>query len=448
MNYTCIGECETKAMLSEIGARSVEDLFSDIPASIRLKRLLNIPQGLDDLTLQEHMKTLAAKNHGTNELVSFLGAGSYDHYIPPVVDALASQSTFVTAYTPYQAEASQGALQVFYEYQSLICALTGMDVSNASMYEAGSAVAEAVLMARDLTARSKVLVGEDVHPEYVQVLRTILSAQPVTVATIPAPNGKIEPATLEKLLDDQTAAVVVQQPNFFGAINRLDQISERTRAHGALLVAAVDPISLGLLAGPGKFGADIVVGEGQPLGIPQQLGGPYLGFMATKEKYLRRLPGRIIGATTDSEGRRAFCLTLQTREQHIRRERATSNICSNEGLLAIRAAIYLTAFGKTGFTRRSKLCFQKAHYAAAEVAKLKGYELAFSAPFFKEFVVRCKRAPVGEVVRAAREAGILAGVELGRWFPRLADCLLVAVTEKRTKEQIDRWVKVFDGVKG
>lgn len=447
MAYTGISQEQLKGVLAEIGATSVEDLFSGVPADLRLRRPLAVPKALDDISLQEHLRELAGKNHGTDTLVSFLGGGAYDHFIPPVVDALAGHSAFVTAYTPYQAETSQGALQIFYEYQTLIAELAGLDVSNASMYEAGSAVAEAVLMARDLTMRTRVLVGGNVHPEYIQVLRTYLAALPMKIEILATPNGVIDVADLAARVDAQTAAVVVQQPDFFGLVNPLDKIADAARKHDALLIVAADPISLGLLAPPGKFGADIVVGEGQPLGIHQNLGGPYLGFMAAREKYLRRLPGRVIGATVDTEGRRAFCLTLQTREQHIRRERATSNICSNEGLLAIRAAIYLAAVGKTGLVKLANLCFQKAHYAARQIAQLKGYELAFPGPFFKEFVIRCKRAPVATVLQTARREGILAGLDLGRWFPNLADCLLVAVTERRTKKQIDTLVHVLDQVR-
>jgi len=294
--------------------------------------------------------------------------------------------------------------------------------------------------------RPKVLIGQNVHPEYIQILRTYLAALPMTLELIPTPRGIIEPDDLARRVDSQTAAVVIQQPDFFGLINPLDKIAEITKKHEALLIAAVDPISLGLLAAPGKFGVDIVVGEGQGLGNRQNLGGPYLGFMATRDKYLRRLPGRIIGASVDAEGKRAFCLTLQTREQHIRRERATSNICSNEGLLAIRAAIYLAAMGRTGFSKLANLCFQKAHYAAERISHLSGYELAFPGPFFKEFVIRSKRTPVEKVLGAAHREEILAGIDLGRWFPEHKDCLLVTVTEKRTKEQIDRLVDVLKNI--
>jgi glycine dehydrogenase subunit 1 len=443
MSYTGINDEQTKTILAELNVKSVDDLFADIPAEVRLKKLLNLPAALDDISLQKHLSHLAETNHGTNKLVSFMGAGSYDHYIPPVVDALANRSEFVTAYTPYQAEASQGALQTFYEYQTMICELTGMDVANASMYEAGSAMAEAVLMAKDITRRNKIILSRNIHPEYTQIIKTYTASLNVQIEMIPAPEGAVDPEALAKMVDDQTAAVVVAHPNFLGCLNPLDKIANVMHNHGGLLIAAVSPITLGLLTPPGKFGVDIVVGEGQPLGIPQNFGGPYLGFMAAKEKYMRRLPGRLIGRTTDSEGRQAFCLTLQTREQHIKREKATSNICSNEGLMAIRATIYLAAMGKTGFAKAANLCFQKAHYAANEIAKLDGYEIAFKAPFFNEFVVRCKKTTVKKVISKARRAGILAGVALDRWYPEFKDCLLVAVTEKRTKAQIDQLVEVL-----
>ena len=434
-------------MLDKIGVKSADELFAPIPKEIQLSELLNLPPALDDISLQKHLRQLALKNKNTEDNISFLGAGSYDHYIPPVLDALANQSTFVTAYTPYQAEASQGVLQAFYEYQTLICQITGMDVCNSSMYEAGSALAEAVLLARDVTSASKVILPQSVHPEYRSVLATYLSSLPMTIETLPTPDGLIDINLLEEKLDDNVSALVIQQPDFFGLINPLDKIADIVRSKKALLIVIADPISLGLLKPPGNFDADIVVGEGQSLGIPQSFGGPYLGFFSAKEKYLRRLPGRLVGATIDDEGNRAYCLTLQTREQHIRRERATSNICSNEGLLAIRAAVYLSALGKSGLKRIANLCFQKAHYSASRISQLDDYELKFGSPFFKEFVIRCKKSSPPKIIDFARSKGIFAGVELGRWYPELADCLLIAVTEKRTKEQIDKLIEVFEQVK-
>ncbi len=280
MSYTGINDEQTKAILSELNVRSINDLFANIPAEVHLKKLLNLPSAMDDITLQTHLRQLASSNHGTDTLISFMGAGSYDHYIPPVVDALANRSEFVTAYTPYQAEASQGALQVFYEYQTMICELTGMDVANASMYEAGSAIAEAVLMAKDITHRNKIIISRNIHPEYVQIIKTYTDALGVEIEMIPAPEGAVDPAALANMVDDQTASVVVAHPNFFGCLNPLDKIAEVMHNRGGLLITAVNPIALGLLTPPGKFGVDIVVGEGQPLGIPQNFGGPYLGCMA------------------------------------------------------------------------------------------------------------------------------------------------------------------------
>ncbi len=434
-------------MLDKIGVKSIDELFAPVPKEIQLTELLNLPAALDDISLQRHLRELASKNNNTEDNISFLGAGSYDHYIPPVVDDLANQSAFVTAYTPYQAEASQGALQAFYEYQTLICQITAMDVCNSSMYEAGSALAEAVLLARDVTSASKVIVTENVHPEYRSVLATYLSSLPMTIETIPRANGVTDMKMLGEKLDDDVAAVIIQQPDFLGLINQLDKIADIVRDKKALLIVIADPISLGLLKPPGSFDVDIVIGEGQPLGIPQSFGGPYLGLFAAKEKYLRRLPGRLVGATVDEQGNRAYCLTLQTREQHIRRERATSNICSNEGLLAIRAAIYLSAIGKSGLKQIANLCFQKAHYLANKISQLDGYELKFDKPFFKEFVIVCKKHSPAEIIEFARKAGIFAGVDLGRWYPELSDCLLIAVTEKRTKEQIDNFVEVLGQIK-
>ncbi len=448
MSYISINKQQAQAMLKRIGVESIEELFSPIPREIQLNELLNLPAASDDISLQRHLRELACKNRNTQECISFLGAGSYEHYIPPVVEALSNQSAFVTAYTPYQAEASQGALQAFYEFQTMICQITGMDVCNSSMYEAGSALAEAVLVARDVTSSSKVIVPENVHPEYRRVLQSYLSSLPMQIDEIASPEGIIDIAEISNRLDDNVAALVVQQPDFFGLVNPLDKISELVKGKKTLLIVIADPISLGLLKSPGNFDVDIVVGEGQSLGIPQSFGGPYLGFFAAKEKFLRRLPGRLVGATVDDEGKRAFCLTLQTREQHIRRERATSNICSNEGLLAIRAAIYLAAVGKSGLRAAANLCFQKAHYAAKKISSIDGYELKFGTSFFKEFVIRCTKAKPAEIIEHGRKKGIFAGVQLGNWYPKLSDCLLIAVTEKRTKAEIDQLAEIFEQVEG
>jgi len=442
MRFTQLTEDQVRQMLGAIGADSIDALFSTVPDRLRLNRALGIPKGMSELEILRNTEALAAKNHGANELVCFLGGGAYDHFIPTVVDATAAQTEFLTAYTPYQAEASQGILQLFYEFQTMVCQLTGMEVANASMYELASAAAEAVIMATNITRRSRAVIAESAHPDLPRVLRTYAEQRGIEVVTIPAANGTVDREALSAALNDSTAAIVVQSPNFFGCIERIDQLIPLAHQHGALAVIAVDPISCGLLKRPGDFDADIVVAEGQSLGIPLQYGGPYLGMLAGRQAYLRKMPGRVVGLTRDLEGRRGFCLTLQTREQHIKRERATSNICTNQGLLAVRAAIHMAAMGRCGIAQVARQCFDKAHYAAAEIGKTEGYTLRFDAPFFKEFVVRSRR-PVKEVLAACRERGILAGVPLVRFDDGYSDCLLVAVTEKRTREEIDALVSAL-----
>ena len=358
------------------------------------------------------------------------------------MDALAHQSEFVTGYTPYQAEASQGILQLFYEFQTMICRLTGMEAANASLYEGASAAAEAALMARNITGRRRVLLSETLHPDTLAVLRTYAGEGALEIETVPAEGGVVDEAALRARLDETTAAVILASPNFFGCLERLDRLIPAVRERGALAVVSTDPIACALLKPPGAFGADIVVGEGQPLGIPLQYGGPYLGLMACRAKFLRKMPGRIVGRTKDRDGRRGFCLVLQTREQHIKRERATSNICTNQGLLAVRAAVYLAAMGRRGLRTVAEQCFHKAHYAAERIAALDGYELPFAAPFFKEFTVRTRR-PVERVMRRCRARGVLAGVPLERFDPSRRDCFLVAVTERRTRAEIDALVEAL-----
>ncbi len=436
MDFVQLTDDNVRTMLGTIGVESLDDLFRDIPPELRLDRPLDIPPALSELELLDHLNELADANRHCDQQVCFLGGGAYDHFIPTVVDALAGQSEFVTAYTPYQAEASQGSLQALYEYQTLICQLAGMDVSNASLYEVASSVAEAVLMARAVNGRKRVLVSAAVQPDCRAVLNTYATDLPLEPVTVGLAGGLTDLDELARAADGDTTAVVVQTPNFFGCVEHLDRAAEIAHEAGALLIAVVDPISCGVLKRPGDLGADIVVGEGQALGIPMSLGGPYLGIMACREKYVRKLPGRLVGATHDNVGRRAYCLTLQTREQHIRRERATSNICTNQGLLALRAAVYLSAMGRRGIARVASLCLDKAHYAATQIAALDGFELRFDAPFFKEFVVRTTK-DVSAVLEHCRKQDILAGVPLARWQPDLSDCFLVAVTEKRTKQQID-----------
>ncbi len=442
MRYTQFTDHQVGLALKAIGVDSIDALFAPIPPRLRLRDDLRIPSGISELDLLKDMGGLAAKNHDCGELVCFLGGGAYDHFIPTLVDALAAQSEFLTAYTPYQAEASQGILQLFYEFQTMICELTGMEVANASLYEGASAAAEAVYMGTTITKRNRVVVAGSVHPDTREVIATYATPQDVEVVTVPTPQGVIEEKAMQDAVNDATAAVVVQSPNFFGCIERLDRLISIIRAAGALAIVATDPLAGGFLKSPGAFHADIVVGEGQPLGVPMQYGGPYLGLLAGREAFLRKMPGRVVGTTTDRDGRRGFCLVLQTREQHIKRERATSNICTNQGLLAVRAAIYMAAMGKRGIHEVASQCFHKAHYAAKEIAKLDGFALRFAAPFFKEFVVRTTKT-VAAVLTGCRSKGILAGVPMGRFDERMSDCFLVAVTEKRTKAEIDELVRAL-----
>lgn len=445
MRYTQLTNSDVKNMLGAIGAESIDDLFANIPATLRRRDPLSIPKGLSELELLADVGALARQNRSTEELVCFLGGGAYDHFVPTLVDAVAAQTEFLTAYTPYQAEASQGILQLFYEFQTMICQLTGMEAANASMYEGSTAAAEAVLMALAISKRNRILVAETVHPDTRATLASYLRQQDCELVPIPAKDGLIDESLLRKKLNAEIAAVLIQSPNFYGCVERLDRMIPQIQEHGAVAIVSTDPIACGMLKPPGALGADIVVGEGQPLGIPLQYGGPYLGFLATREKHLRKMPGRVVGMTTDAEGRRGFCLALQTREQHIKRERATSNICTNQGLLAIRASVYMAAMGKSGIAEVAEQCFDKAHYAARRIARINGFGLRFpAAPFFKEFVVECSRRPE-RVLAACRERGIMGGVPLARFDETLRDCILVAVTEKRTRREIDALVDAFAG---
>jgi glycine dehydrogenase subunit 1 len=452
MPYFPNTESDRRAMLEAIGVSKIDDLFDMVPEELRLGRPLCVLPGLGELELTAHVGRLAGQNAPAGQAVCFLGGGSYDHFIPAVVDMVSGRSEFYTAYTPYQAEASQGSLQAFFEYQTLIAQLTGMDVSNASMYDGGSAAAEAVLMALHTTGRRRIVTVRSVHPEYRQVMATYLANMDVETIVVDTPSGAAAPADLEAAVDDQTACVLLQHPNFFGCLEEMDAAAEIAHKHGAIFIAAVDPISLGLLKRPGEYGADIVVAEGQSLGNPMAFGGPYLGVMACREQFVRRMPGRLIGQTVDRRGNRCWVLTLQTREQHIRREKATSNICSNEGLCALRATVYLSLMGPVGMRDIAELCLQKAGYAKERLftdsprplaGEGQGMRAAFDQPTFKEFTVRVKGRSVETLVEKARQEGIFAGVPLGRWYPELSDCLLIAVTEKRTKDEIDRLTAVL-----
>ncbi len=430
-------------MLRTVGVKSVDELFDQIPRELRLDRPLQLPPPLSEIELESHLRDLASQNVGASGRVSFLGGGIYDHFVPAAVDAIAGRSEFYTAYTPYQAEASQGSLQAFFEYQTLICELTGMDVSNASLYEGASAMVEAVLMAMRVTQRrGRVVVLGSVHPEYRDTLTTYVRHLGSEIVVVPTPQGTADPNDVARLIDDRTAAVVVQHPNFFGCLESPREIFAAAKQRGALSISVFDPISLGVLRRPAEDGADIAVAEGQSLGIPLQYGGPYLGILACRQEFVRQMPGRLVGETVDRNGKRCFVLTLGTREQHIRREKATSNVCTNQGLLALRATVYLSLLGPNGLREVSELSCQKAHYAAEQLAAA-GLELAFPRAFFKEFVVRC-RGSAADIARRAREAGFDIGPALGRFSTLTAevgasanDLLLIAVTESRTKTQID-----------
>jgi glycine dehydrogenase subunit 1 len=432
---------DCKAMLARIGVSSVADLFAPVPPELRLNRPLDIPPALPEMELTRHVESLARRNRSASDAVCFLGGGAYDHFIPSAVDAVAGRGEFYTAYTPYQAEASQGTLQAVFEYQTLMCQLTGLDVANASLYEGGSAVAEAVLMALGATGRTgEVLVAESVHPEYRQTLATYVANLNCRVRVLPTPDGFLNPDDVRAAANDQTVCVVAQSPNFFGHLEEMKAIGDAAHKVGALFVAGFDPIGVGLLKRPGDCGADIAIAEGQGLGVPLGYGGPYLGILACREEFVRKIPGRLVGQTTDRNGRRCWVLTLQTREQHIRREKATSNICTNQGLLALRAAVYLTALGPQGLRETAELCLRKAHYAAGQLCKVPGVSLKFRTPFFKEFTLSVS-GNVESLLANLRGRGYHAGLPLGRWFPRLGDGLTVAVTEKRTREEIDGLVE-------
>jgi len=437
---------DRETMLKNIGITDPAELFADVPNSVRLDRPLNIPGPFSEMELMQHMQTLAALNAHTGEYVSFLGGGVYDHYIPEVVNHLVSRSEFYTAYTPYQAEISQGTLQAIFEYQTMICQLTGMEVSNASMYDGASAAAEGVLMACDLTRRNRVLVARSVHPEYRETLATYLNPRGIEIDEIPLADGCCSMAGLATMLDQTVvAAVLVQHPNFFGHLEPVARIGELVQGAGAMYITVVDPLSLGLLQPPAEYGADIVVGDGQPLGNPMSFGGPHLGFLACTERSMRRLPGRLVGMTRDTQNRRGFVLTLQAREQHIRRDRATSNICSNQALCALAATIYLTALGPGGLRQVAEMCLQKASYAHQLLSGIHGVKPAFGQPFFKEFVLQLDHPPEEVITRLAQK-GILAGVPIGRWYPEYTDHMLVAFTEKRTKSDIQRLVTELGGL--
>jgi len=425
-----------RAMLDAIGARAVEDLLVKIPAKARLSRPLALPPALAETALVRHLRALAAENADADRYTCFLGAGAYDHYVPSPINHLVLRGEFFTAYTPYQPEASQGTLRTIYEYQTLIAELTGMDVANASIYDGASSLAEAALMAHAATGRGEVVLAAGVNPLYRRVVATYCGGPGLRLREAPAPDGVLDLEAIRRLVGARTAAVVVQSPNFYGCLEDVAAVAEIAHAAGAMLVVVADPVNLGVLEAPGRLGADIVVGEGQGLGVPLSYGGPYLGVFAARQELVRRMPGRLVGATVDLDGQRGFVLTLQAREQHIRRAKATSNICTNVALCALMATVYAAILGKRGLVEVGEQCMAKAHYAAGRLTAIPGVSLRFPAPFFKEFTLRLPKSPERVVARLARRR-ILAGVPLKAWDRRLGDCLLVAVTEQRTREEID-----------
>jgi glycine dehydrogenase subunit 1 len=431
---------ERTAMLHQIGLRSADDLFASIPEELRLSRPLDTPAALSEIELLAGFERMAANNRASRR-PSFMGAGAYSHYIPTIVDHIISRSEFFTAYTPYQPEISQGTLQVIFEFQTLVCQLTGMDVANASMYDGSTALAEAVLMAERVTKRSKVIACGAIHPEYLEVVNTYVQHAGIELQHVDFDKSSGQVAGGIAHLDDKTAAIVVQSPNFFGCLEDVSALAEQAHAVGALLIVAItEAMSLGLLRSPGDAGADIVIAEGQSFGVPLSFGGPYVGLFATRDKYARQLPGRLVGEAYDKQGRRGFVLTLATREQHIRREKATSNICTNEGLIALAATVYMETMGRRGLRDVAVQCAQKAAYTARRIAEIEGFSLPFSAPRFNEFVVRAPGNAAAFLSRLATEHGISGGLPLSRYFKDRPNDFLVCVTEINSRAEIDALV--------
>ena len=424
---------EQAEMLAALGIVSIDQLFIDIPDEYR-NPTLELPAPLSELEIQRELGGMAAKNRPLGSGPSFLGAGSYDHFIPSIIKPLITRGEFITAYTPYQAEASQGTLQVIYEFQTLICNLYGMEVANAGMYDGATSLAEAVLMACRVTKREKVALVDTVSPAYSAVIHTYCQSQDIAVETVSPSNV---------VLDDETACLVLQYPNYFGNIEDMQNLIDVAHAQGALAVVSTDPTAMGMFQTPGHYGADIVTGDGQPLGIPSSFGGPFVGLFATKQEYIRQMPSRLSGRTVDKNGKTGYVLTLQTREQHIRRERATSNICTNEALYALASTIYLAAMGKHGLRQVAELCYHKAHYAAAKIGELPGYSLPIEGPFFQEFVVQCPSAP-SDINKKLMEQNILGGLDVSE---RVPNGILLCVTEMSSRDDINALVAALSEFK-
>ncbi|HEY9766802.1 MAG TPA: aminomethyl-transferring glycine dehydrogenase subunit GcvPA [Chroococcales cyanobacterium] len=444
MNYLPHTEGDRRAMLDSIGLKKSEELYSSIPKELKIEKL-DLPAPKSEWEVTKELSALAAKNRSASQMAHFIGAGSYHRFIPSAVDAILSRSEYYTAYTPYQPEISQGTLQGIYEFQSMMCLLTGMDVSNASMYDGASAAAEAALMATRATNKKKILVSTTLHPEWRQVISTYAEGMAIEIEESGYENGLLSAGTVEKIFTDDFAGLVLSCPNFFGGIEDLRAIAEIVHAKGGLLIVAADPVALALLEAPGNCGADIVVGDGQSLGSPMSFGGPSFGFMTTKDKLARQLPGRIVGATVDSRGEKVYTLTLQTREQHIRREKATSNICSNQGLNALAATMYLSLLGKEGLRQVANLSIQGAHHLADRIAEIPGMKMKFDSPFFQEFVVQ-SNLPLEEVFAELEKFDVLPGVRLETWYPELKNCFLTCVTETNSEAEIERFIEVLEGI--
>jgi glycine dehydrogenase subunit 1 len=439
MNYIPHTDAERREMLTRIGVQTIEDLFVAVPEKYRFPKL-DLPEALTEMEVMWELNALAEANTDVAHHACFLGAGAYNHYIPSLVDHLIRRGEFFTAYTPYQPEVSQGTLQAIFEFQSMIGNLTGMEICTASHYDGATAFAEAVLMSMAVTRRNKVVISSAIHPHYRQVLRTYTQFNADINIVEVDPGGL---GDLRGLVDLDTACLAIQNPNFFGQFEDVAGLADKVHAPGALFVVATNPMSLGLFKPPVEYGADIVVGEGQPLGVPLSFGGPYLGFFCTKREYMRRIPGRIVGETVDKAGQRGYVLTLKTREQDIRREKATSNICTNQGLMALCACIYMSVMGKSGIQDAANLCYQKAHYAADQIGKLDGFAVWQDKPFFNEFVVKCP-APVKEINDyLLDEHDIIGGYDLGKDYPDLKDHMLLCCTETNTREEIDALVEAL-----
>jgi glycine dehydrogenase subunit 1 len=437
MPYIPNTDDDRRHMLESIGVRNFEELLESIPQNLRFKRTLDIPS-ISELELLREIEELTHRNR--EGLTCFAGGGVYDHFIPAAVGTIVNRPEFMTAYTPYQPEVAQGTLQVIYEFQTHICRLTGMDVANASMYDGASAAAEAVIIATVATKRHKVVISETVSPMFREVIRAYVQGRGVEIVTVPMKNGVTDLNRLEDVVDENTACVLISQPNFFGLLEDIDAVPEMIHKVGGKMIMAVDIVAQAILKTPAEYGADIVVAEGQPLGIPLSYGGPLLGVFAVKKDIVRNMPGRLVARTKDVDGKPGFVLTLQTREQHIRREKATSNICTNQALCATSAAVYLTLMGKVGFKTVALLSAEKAHAAAEQISKIGGFEPYFKGPFVREFPIKTP-APARDVILTMVERGFLPGVNAGRWYKGMDNCLIVALTEKRSDTDVARLVQ-------